>query len=93
MRTLVQKDSDRAQLSVIMREEILEGISGGYVDDFIRASDNGFRAICNMTRENLYMAAGHSLPCVRTSFSLSRGSDSSFMQDQRHYLCNSGETS
>ena len=64
----------------------LRGLSGGYVDDVIRAGDAHFQKVALKTREKFEMAEDKKLPCTFTGFSLSPDENGGFIQDQHQYL-------
>ena len=77
--------SDPALYSLI-KEGILRGLSGGYVDDLIRAGDEYFKKVSQKTNEKFDMAENEKIPCTFTGFSLSHNRDGEVIQDQHEYL-------
>ncbi|CAN8072966.1 unnamed protein product [Agarophyton chilense] len=73
-------------LYIQMKDGLLKGISGGYVDDLLRAGDNGFKKLCIRTNERFDMGEEQSLPCSFTGFSLDRKPDTTIVQEQHSYL-------
>lgn len=56
-------------------DEKLEGVSGGYADEFIRTGYAKFRNLCSKTHESLQIGAIKTLPCEFTGLSLDRYHD------------------
>ena len=55
-------------LYVIFKEGILQGLSGTYFDDIIRAGNDGFKALASKTVEIFEMTRVEQIPCMFTGF-------------------------
>ena len=73
-------------LYYIMSDEVLSGLSGAYVDDFIRSGDSRFREISRRTNSTFDMSDNEELPCTFSGFVLNRNTDGEISIDQRNYL-------
>lgn len=73
-------------LYILMINGLLTGLSGGYVEDFLRAGNSEFRQVAKKTRQRFDRADDETPPCTFTGFALSRGKDGCLMQDQHGYL-------
>lgn len=73
-------------LYVLMKDNLLQGLSGGYVDDLIRTGNKDFRALARKTSHKFEMAEDENLPCVFTGFSLKRQETKAIAQNQHDYL-------
>ena len=65
---------------------LLTELSGSYVDDLIRAGDQGFRKMSKRTCERFEMADDESPPCTFTGFRLEIGESSSLSIDKHSYV-------
>ena len=70
----------------LVKYAVLHGMSGNYVDDFIRAGDRHFKEVAQQTRERFDMAEDVRPPCNFTSFALHRSNDGSMQMNQHVYL-------
>jgi len=75
-------------LYVSTKDGIVNGFSGSYVDDMLRAGDDTFRAICRKTHEAFQMGEEEPIPGPFTGFYLDKAEDGSLLQHQRSYLKN-----
>lgn len=73
-------------LYYLLENKVLTGLSGAYVDDIIRARNEGFRRHTSRTMERFKMAEELGLPFEFIVFSLMRDKDGDFILDQHHYL-------
>ena len=73
-------------LYVLMKDNVLQGLSGWYVDELIRTGNTTFKELARETNRKFEMADDQDLPCVFTGFSLKRSQDGTFIQDQHEYL-------
>lgn len=71
-----------------MMNNVLCGLSGGYVDDLIRTGNQDFKKLSRKTKEVFDMAEDELLPCNFTGFSLRRGTGRDILIDQHAYLKN-----
>ena len=69
-----------------MTHGLLRGLSGGYVDDLIRAGDSQFKIQCAKTHTLFEMSKDRSVPYTFTGFSLNKNNEGEFVQSQREYL-------
>ena len=58
-----------------MKNKLLQGLSGGSVDDLIRTRNKNFKTFAKKTNHIFEMAEDQDLPCVFTEFSLERYTD------------------
>ena len=65
---------------------VLKRLSGGYVDDLIRAGDTDFKEVFKKTNARFEMAEDQKLPCSFTGFSLGKDKNGDVIQDQHKYL-------
>lgn len=72
----------------IMADGMLQGISGGYVDDLLRTGSAEFRHLSRKTHERFEMDDDENLPVTFSGFTLARDKDGSIIQDQHIYLSN-----
>lgn len=71
----------------IMTDGVLTGLSGGYVDDLLRAGTSKFRELAQRTNQRFEMGEDEHIPCTFSGFSLSRNTaDGSLEQNQHFYL-------
>lgn len=73
-------------LYVLMKDNLLQELSGGYVDDLMRAGNKKFRTPAKKTSHRFEMAEDEILPCVFTGFSLKRQGTNAIAQDPHDYL-------
>lgn len=73
-------------LYILMEDGLLQGLSGGYVNDLIRARDALFKKLSKKATEKFEITEDQSLPCMFTGFSLSRAKDGTITQEQHAYL-------
>ena len=64
---------------------LLKRLSGGYVDDIIRAGDKHFKHLSQKTNARFEMSEDQTLPCLCTAFSLSKNENGEVVQDQHEY--------
>ena len=69
-----------------MKDNVLQGLSGWYVDDLIRSGNAAFKELARETNRKFEMADDQDLPCLFKGFSLSRHKDGTIIQDQHEYL-------
>ena len=67
-----------------LREGVLQGMSGTYVDDMLRAGNANFARLCEGTRKRFDMSEDARPPCTFTGFRLSRDK-ATLMLDQLQY--------
>lgn len=75
-------------LYTTMSDGLLTGLSGGYVDDLLRAGIPEFREYASLTNRRFEMDADEELPCTFSGFSLSRQETGCLEQNQHFYLQN-----
>lgn len=73
-------------LYYIKKNNILFGFSGGYVDDFMRAGNQEFKKLSNMTNEIFDMGQNEQIPTDFTGFSLTKDDKNNIFISQEHYL-------
>eukprot|EP00171_Calliarthron_tuberculosum_P022143 IDg22143t1 len=73
-------------LYTLLSEDKLIGLSGGYVDDLLRAGTPAFRKLSQQTHKKFDMGADESPPCAFSGFLLSRDRDGNLQQHQKLYL-------
>ena len=59
-------------LYVLMKDDILQRLSGWYVDDLISAGNRTFKELGKEINRKFEIAEDQDLPCVSTGFSLKR---------------------
>eukprot|EP00171_Calliarthron_tuberculosum_P022145 IDg22145t1 len=64
----------------------LHGLSGGYVDDLLRAGTPSFREHMQITREKFDMGPDEAPPCAFSGFQLSQNSEGLLEQNQKLYI-------
>lgn len=69
----------------LLREGILKGLSGSYVDDLVRAGKQDFRGISAKTNERFEMKEDSALPSAFTGFILDKRA-ADLLIDQKSYL-------
>eukprot|EP00171_Calliarthron_tuberculosum_P003448 IDg3448t1 len=77
--------SDQA-LYALMHKVTLVGLSGGYVDDLLRAGPTSFRKYANKTREKFDIGQDETLPCSFSGFILPKYNERLMEQNQKQYL-------
>lgn len=75
-------------LYILLKEVLLKGLSGGYVEDFLRAGNKDFEDISRRTLQWFDMDDDQMLPCTFTGFALRRDENDIIFQDQHEYLRN-----
>ena len=70
----------------IMSHGLLMGLSGGYVDDLLRAGSLGFRNLAKKTNERFLVGEDEHIPRTFSGFSLAHGKDGGLEQNQNFYL-------
>lgn len=73
-------------LYVLMKDKLLQGLSGGYVDDFIGAGNGELKRLEKNTSYKFEMAEDQDLPCDFTGLYLKRQKDGTISQIQHDYL-------
>jgi len=66
----------------------INGFSGSYVDDMLRAGDATFRSHCRTTHETFDMGNEEPLPGPFTGFYIAKAEDGALLQHQKSYLKN-----
>lgn len=64
----------------------INGLSGTYVDDILRAGTFEFRNFCLKTNQRFEMAPNNELPCVFAGFSIERDAYGTVILNQRDYI-------
>jgi len=75
-------------LYVSTKDGIVNGFSGSYVDDMLRAGNDEFRSNCRKTHASFEMGEEEPIPGPFTGFYLDKADDGSLLQHQRSYLKN-----
>jgi len=75
-------------LYISTKDGKVNGFSGSYVDDMLRAGDATFRSHCRKTHETFDMGKEEYLPGPFTGFYLDKADDGSLLQHQKSYLKN-----
>lgn len=73
-------------LYTMVSEGLLVGLSGGYVDDMLRAGSPDFRERLKKTNERFDVGEDEKLPCYFSGFSIARGSEGALEMNQYGYL-------
>ena len=82
---MVPLRSDRA-LYKLMIDGLLVGLSGGYVDDLLRAGSTRFRELSRKTNERFQMDEDEVIPCTFSRFHLERDEHGCITQHQNFYM-------
>lgn len=70
----------------LMANGLLTGLSGGYVDDLLRAGTPEFKRHAAQTNDRFEMGPDETLPCTFSGFHLSRDESGTLQQNQHFYL-------
>lgn len=87
-RTELDMEASRSDpaLYLHVKGEVLKRLSGGYIDDIVRAGDSDFLKFAERTKEKFDKVDGQTLPCNFTGFSISRNEDENIVQCHHVYL-------
>ena len=69
-----------------MKNNLLEGMSGTYVDDILPSGNANFRDLAKKTSTRFEMAEDSSLPCQFVGFRLQRGKNGTLELNQEEYV-------
>ena len=70
----------------IMRDSKLIGLSGAYVDDFIRSGNRSIRELAGLTNEKFELRDTFELPCTFSGFQIDRNKANELIINQHDYL-------
>lgn len=70
----------------MLRDKILSGMSGTYVDDFLRAGNSTFKTPSGQTGKQFDMKPCSSPLCKSSGFRIKYYHDATLQQSQLHYV-------